>query len=150
MIWNEWFIFKNLVKWALTEMECSVAGTTTLDREWLITLASSFWEEEFIVIFFYSLRNSIGINPGITLGCGFVTLTRYYRKCCTKRMKTRHTATEMSEMQQSFCVMSGSCCKKSNSLTFQCLEWKIILRESHCWFLADYHISFAFRIIVLY
>ena len=26
--------YKNLVKWALTEMECSVAGTTTLDREW--------------------------------------------------------------------------------------------------------------------
>jgi hypothetical protein len=25
--------YKNLVKWALTEMECSVAGTTTLDRE---------------------------------------------------------------------------------------------------------------------
>jgi hypothetical protein len=24
---------KNLVKWALTEMKCSVAGTTTLDRE---------------------------------------------------------------------------------------------------------------------
>jgi hypothetical protein len=23
----------NLVKWTLTEMECSVAGTTTLDRE---------------------------------------------------------------------------------------------------------------------
>ena len=28
-------ILQNLVKWALTEMECSVAGTTTLDREWL-------------------------------------------------------------------------------------------------------------------
>jgi hypothetical protein len=27
--------YKNLVKWALTEMLCSVAGTTTLDREWL-------------------------------------------------------------------------------------------------------------------
>jgi len=26
--------YKNLVKWALTEMECSVGGTTTLDREW--------------------------------------------------------------------------------------------------------------------
>jgi hypothetical protein len=26
--------YKNLVKWALTEIECSVAGTTTLDREW--------------------------------------------------------------------------------------------------------------------
>ena len=26
--------YKYLVKWALTEMECSVAGTTTLDREW--------------------------------------------------------------------------------------------------------------------
>ena len=26
--------YKNLVKWAFTEMECSVAGTTTLDREW--------------------------------------------------------------------------------------------------------------------
>jgi predicted enzyme related to lactoylglutathione lyase len=25
--------YKNLVKWTLTEMECSVAGTTTLDRE---------------------------------------------------------------------------------------------------------------------
>jgi hypothetical protein len=25
--------YKNLVKWALTEMECSVAGTTTRDRE---------------------------------------------------------------------------------------------------------------------
>jgi hypothetical protein len=25
--------YKNLVKWALTEMECSVAGTTTLDRD---------------------------------------------------------------------------------------------------------------------
>jgi hypothetical protein len=46
-------------------------------------------------------------------------------------------------------VMSGSCGKKSNSLTFRCLEWKIILRESHCWFLADYYISFVFRIIVV-
>jgi hypothetical protein len=26
--------YKNLVKCALTEMLCSVAGTTTLDREW--------------------------------------------------------------------------------------------------------------------
>ena len=26
--------YKNLVKWALTEIESSVAGTTTLDREW--------------------------------------------------------------------------------------------------------------------
>ena len=25
--------YKNLVKWTLTEMKCSVAGTTTLDRE---------------------------------------------------------------------------------------------------------------------
>ena len=56
LIWNEWFIFifidiynnlkkfkyifitvsnfyKNLVKWALTEIESIVAGTTTLDRE---------------------------------------------------------------------------------------------------------------------
>jgi hypothetical protein len=30
--------YKNLVKWALTEMLCSVAGTTTLDREWYIPL----------------------------------------------------------------------------------------------------------------
>jgi hypothetical protein len=28
--------YKNLVKWALTEIESSVAGTTTLDREWYI------------------------------------------------------------------------------------------------------------------
>jgi hypothetical protein len=27
--------YKNLVKWALTEMLCSVAGTTTLDKECL-------------------------------------------------------------------------------------------------------------------
>ena len=27
--------YKNLVKWALTEIESSVAGTTTLDREWV-------------------------------------------------------------------------------------------------------------------
>ena len=26
--------YKNLVKWALTEIESSVEGTTTLDREW--------------------------------------------------------------------------------------------------------------------
>ena len=26
--------YKNLVKWALTEMLCSIAGMTTLDREW--------------------------------------------------------------------------------------------------------------------
>ena len=26
--------YKHLVKWPLTEMEWSVAGTTTLDREW--------------------------------------------------------------------------------------------------------------------
>jgi hypothetical protein len=26
--------YKNLVKWALTEIEWSVGGTTTLDREW--------------------------------------------------------------------------------------------------------------------
>jgi hypothetical protein len=26
--------YKNLVNWALTEIESSVAGTTTLDREW--------------------------------------------------------------------------------------------------------------------
>jgi hypothetical protein len=28
--------YKNLVKWALTDLECSVAGTTTLDREWVV------------------------------------------------------------------------------------------------------------------
>ena len=28
--------YKNLVKWALTEIEWSVAGTTTLDREWIV------------------------------------------------------------------------------------------------------------------
>jgi hypothetical protein len=27
--------YKNLVNWALTEIESNVAGTTTLDREWL-------------------------------------------------------------------------------------------------------------------
>ena len=27
--------YKNLVKWALTETESSVAGTTTLDKEWI-------------------------------------------------------------------------------------------------------------------
>jgi hypothetical protein len=27
--------YKNLVKWALTEIKSSVAGTTTLDSEWL-------------------------------------------------------------------------------------------------------------------
>ena len=27
--------YKNLVKWALTKIESSVAGTTTLDRAWL-------------------------------------------------------------------------------------------------------------------
>ena len=26
--------YKNLVNWALTEIKSSVAGTTTLDREW--------------------------------------------------------------------------------------------------------------------
>ena len=56
-------------------------------------------------------------GSGITLGCGFAALTRYYRKCRTKRMKTCQTAAEMSEMPQSFCVMSGSCDKKSNSLS---------------------------------
>ena len=29
--------YKNLVKWVLTEIEWSVAGTTTLDREWQYT-----------------------------------------------------------------------------------------------------------------
>jgi hypothetical protein len=42
---------------------------------------------------------------GITLGCGFAALMRYYWKCRTKRMKTRQTAAEMSEMPQSFCVI---------------------------------------------
>jgi hypothetical protein len=32
-------------------------------------------------------------------------------------------------LPQSFCVMSGSCGKKSE-LTFRCLEWKIILRPT--------------------
>ena len=30
--------YKNLVKWALTEIEWSVAGTTTLDREWYLDI----------------------------------------------------------------------------------------------------------------
>jgi hypothetical protein len=29
-----------------------------------------------------------GLKAGIALGCGFTALTRYYRKCRTKRMKT--------------------------------------------------------------
>ena len=34
--------YKNLVKWTLTEMECIVAGTTTLDREWSIVTTRPF------------------------------------------------------------------------------------------------------------
>jgi hypothetical protein len=33
--------YKNLVKWALTEIESSVAGTTTLDREWCFLCKTS-------------------------------------------------------------------------------------------------------------
>jgi hypothetical protein len=37
--------YKNLVKWALTEIESSVAGTTTLGREWNCCLWACFLEE---------------------------------------------------------------------------------------------------------
>ena len=33
--------YKNLVKWALTEIESSIAGTTTLDREWYLNRKKS-------------------------------------------------------------------------------------------------------------
>jgi hypothetical protein len=46
--------YKNLVKWALTEMECSVAGTTTLDREWQV-VRSGQWR----FILFYTRKQSI-------------------------------------------------------------------------------------------
>ena len=35
--------YKNLVKWALTVMLCSVAGTTTLDREWCSRCCHCLW-----------------------------------------------------------------------------------------------------------
>ena len=34
--------YKNIVKWALTEMLCSVAGTTTVDRECCIVCPSAY------------------------------------------------------------------------------------------------------------
>ena len=34
--------YKNLVKWALTEIESSVTGTTTLDREWVTHVKGKF------------------------------------------------------------------------------------------------------------
>jgi hypothetical protein len=36
--------YKNFVKWALTEIESSVAGTTTLDREWISRYSLFFLE----------------------------------------------------------------------------------------------------------
>ena len=33
--------YKHLVKWALTEIEWSVAGTTTLDREWFTIICQN-------------------------------------------------------------------------------------------------------------
>ena len=35
--------YKNFVKWALTEIESSVAGTTTLDREWISRYSLGFF-----------------------------------------------------------------------------------------------------------
>jgi hypothetical protein len=35
--------YKNLVNWALTEIESSVAGTTTLDREWGCDMTKGKW-----------------------------------------------------------------------------------------------------------
>ena len=85
MIWNEWFIFifidiysnynnfkyifftvskfyKNLVKWVLTEILYSVAGTTTLDREWHIYTRSSKLNKtgssNKIVTYFLSIADS--------------------------------------------------------------------------------------------
>ena len=50
--------YKNLVKWAWTEIESSVAGTTTLDREWvplveqeLLTLPEHLSSPQFLVRF---------------------------------------------------------------------------------------------------
>ena len=62
--------YKNLVKWALTEMECSVAGTTTLDRECGIT-CTLFFCNRFLFsvhLIFGSLQSTHGY-PFFRLAC---------------------------------------------------------------------------------
>jgi hypothetical protein len=44
--------YKNFVKWALTEMECSVAVTTTLDREWCYTCICSTFNSMFMHVLY--------------------------------------------------------------------------------------------------
>jgi hypothetical protein len=40
--------YKNLVKWAFTEMLCSVAGTTTLDNDYVVIIRLSY---DFILVY---------------------------------------------------------------------------------------------------
>jgi hypothetical protein len=48
--------YKHLVKWALTEIEWSVAGTTTLDREWFTIICQNL--KDVCIVFVYR-RESI-------------------------------------------------------------------------------------------
>jgi hypothetical protein len=59
--------YKNLVIWALTEMLCSVAGMTTLDREW-----SNLCDTLFILIKtrrFYILVRIQDLNCQMSIKC---------------------------------------------------------------------------------
>jgi hypothetical protein len=57
--------YKHLVKWALTEIKWSVAGTTTLDREWLTIICQNL--KDVCIVFFYR-QESIYRWNGITFG----------------------------------------------------------------------------------
>ena len=60
--------YKHLVKWALTEIELSVAGTTTLDREWFTIICQNLID---VCIVFSYRRESIYRWNGITFGLVF-------------------------------------------------------------------------------
>jgi hypothetical protein len=57
--------YKHLVKWAWTEIEWSVAGSTTLDREWFTIICQNL-KDVYIVLFYW--RESIYRWNGITFG----------------------------------------------------------------------------------
>ena len=87
--------YKNLVKWGLPEMECSVAETTNLDREWCTLCLYCYY---FHIVLFLYLYGRYVVYPDhhftviyllqtcVLRVCLVITSTLFYLYTCTVAM----------------------------------------------------------------
>jgi hypothetical protein len=83
--------YKNLVKWALPEMECSVAETTTLDRDWCTLCLSCYYFYIVLSLYLYCCYvmypdhhfTVIYLQICVLCVCLVITSTLFYLYTCT-------------------------------------------------------------------